>query len=214
MSRPTRRDDGFTVIELIVAIGIFSILVIISGAAMITGMRAVHDQTDRQVLQGEEQNAALWLSRLIRNIDNPYDTVPTAPAITFAGFTNGRPTLTFTTFAGIGTVDRVPYKVTIEQTATSIDTVVIAPDMSSGIPVFNAANGQRRSIVTSSTGVTPKLTLKYYTSLGPPPVELTPPANGSLTAAQLATVKAIEFTITGTTQGQAVKQTVVIGNPI
>ena len=214
MTRLRSGDAGFTLIELIVAIGIFSVLVVVSGAALITGVRAVRTQTDREVLQVEEQNAALWLSRLIRNIDNPYDAIPTAPAITFAGFATGRPKMTFTTFAGVGATDRVPYQVTIEQTATSVDTIVTAPDMSSGLPVYNAATGQRRSLVRSSTGVTPKLTLKYFTSLGPPRVELVPPATGSLTAAQMATIKAVEFTITGTRQAQAVQQTVVIGNPL
>ena len=213
MSRRPRTDTGFTLIELVVAIGVFAVLVVVSGAAMITGMRAVHDQTARGVLQREEQDAGLWLSRLVRNIDNPIDTVPTTPAITYAGTVNGRPTLTFTTFAGVGAVDRVPYRVTIEQTDASIDTVVTAPDLTTGTPVYNAASAQRRTLVRGTAGAPPKLTLRYLTALGPPAVAIAPPANGTLTADQLSKVVAIEFTIAGAEQAQAVQQVVVLENP-
>lgn len=56
------KDDGITLIELIVAMGIFSLLLIVTSAFMISGVRSIRDTTGRNSVQQEQQNAAEWIS--------------------------------------------------------------------------------------------------------------------------------------------------------
>lgn len=201
-------------VEVIVALGLFGILMTITTAAMMNGLRTVQEMTARQALQREEQNAAEWISGQLRFIDNPYQAVPSAPAVTFAGFVNGKPTMTFTTFAGLGTVDRVPYQVTLTQGPDAIETTVFTPDMSTGLPIYSSTRSVKRALVRSTTSQSPTLTLRYFSDVGPSAPELVPPPNGSLTTAQMSQIKQVQFTIIGDPDSQAVSQTVVLGNPI
>jgi hypothetical protein len=43
-------------------------------------------------------------------------------------------------------------------------------------------------------------------------VEMVPPVNGTLTAAQVATLRAVQFSIGGTSATQSVSQKVVLAN--
>jgi type II secretory pathway pseudopilin PulG len=225
------KDDGITLIELIVAMGIFSLLLILTSIFMISGVRSIRDTTGRNSVQQEQQNASEWISRLIRYADNPYANSPVVPSFDYAGTVAGQPVVTFYTFAGAGKVDRVPYKVTLTKTAKGIVTSTWAPDMTTGRPVYTASvnNGCRtapvdstcstRLVVPVSKTNTPTLSMKYYKAgtpttgiPSPPMVELIPPVNGTLTAAQIATLRAVEFTIGGTSASQSVAQKVVLAN--
>ena len=224
-------DDGITLIELIVAMGIFSLLLIITSIFMISGVRSIRETTDRNSVQQEQQNAAEWISRLLRYSDNPYANSPIVPSFDYAGTVANQPVVTFYTFAGAGKADRVPYKVVMTKTALGIVTSTWAPDMTTGRPVYTAAvnNACRTSPVdstcttrllvpTSKTNV-PTLSVKYFKAgvpssgvPAPPMVELVPPVNGTLTAAQIATLRAVEFTIGGTSATQSISQRVILAN--
>ena len=67
------KDDGITLIELIVAMGIFSLLMIVTSIFMISGVRSIRDTTGRNSVQQEQQNASEWISRLIRYADELAD---------------------------------------------------------------------------------------------------------------------------------------------
>lgn len=224
-------DDGITLIELIVAMGIFSLLMILTSIFMISGVRSIRDTTGRNSVQQEQQNASEWISRMLRYADNPYANSPIVPSFDYAGTVAGQPVVTFYTFAGAGKVDRVPYKVTLTRTAKGIVTSTWAPDMSTGRPVYTAAVGNAcrtvpvdtscstRLLVPATKTNSPTLTVKYYkagtptTAIpAPPMVELVPPANGTLTAAQVATLRAVQFTIGGSSATQSVSQKVVLAN--
>jgi len=225
------RDDGITLIELIVAMGIFSLLMILTSIFMISGVRSIRDTTGRNSVQAEQQNASEWISRMIRYADNPYSNSPIVPSFDYAGTVAGQPVVTFYTFSGAGKVDRVPYKVTLTKTAKGVVTSTWAPDMTSGRPVYTAAvsNGCRTSpadstcstrlLVPASTTNAPTLSVKYYKAgtpttgvPSPPMVELVPPVNGTLTAAQIATLRAVQFTIGGTSATSSVTQKVILAN--
>lgn len=227
----TGNDDGITLIELIVAMGIFSLLLILTSIFMISGVRSIRDTTSRNSVQQEQQNAAEWISRLVRYADNPYANSPIVPSFDYAGTVSGQPVVTFYTFAGAGKADRVPYKVTLTKTAKGVVTSTWAPDMTTGRPVYTAAvnNGCRttpvdatcttRLLVPASKTNAPTLSVKYYKAgtpttgvPAPPMVELVPPVNGTLTAAQIATLRAVEFTVSGTSATQSVSQKVVLAN--
>ena len=224
-------DDGITLIELIVAMGIFSLLMILTSIFMISGVRSIRDTTGRNSVQQEQQNASEWISRMLRYADNPYANSPMVPSFHYACTVAGQPVVTFYTFAGAGKVDRVPYKVTLTRTAKGIVTSTWAPDMTTGRPVYTAAVGNAcrtvpvdtscstRLLVPATKTNSPTLTVKYYkagtptTAIpAPPMVELVPPANGTLTAAQVATLRAVQFTIGGSSATQSVSQKVVLAN--
>lgn len=229
--RMNGKDDGITLIELIVAMGIFSLLLIITSVFMISGVRSIRDTTGQNSIQQEQQNAAEWISRLLRYADNPFANSPIVPSFDYAGSIAGQPLVTFYTFAGTGTADRVPYKVSLTKTAKGIVTSTWAPDMSTGRPVYTAAvnNGCRvspadatcstRLLVPASPVNSPTLSIKYFSAgtptpgvPAPPMVELVPPVNGTLTAAQIATLRAVQFSIGGTSATQSVSQKVVLAN--
>jgi len=222
--RIVRSDAGVTLLELIVAMGIFSLLMVVVSVFTISGLKSIRSTTAQNSIQGSQQNAAEWMSRLIRYTDNPYAAATTVPAIDYAGTVAGQPVLTFYTYAGVGSVDRVPYKVTITRSTRGIESTVWAPDMSSGKPVYTAAVGNtcrttpvdatctRRVLVPQSTTDTPTLALTYYNGVGTNATTLNPPANGTLTAAQVAQVKAVEFAIGSAQPGQSLKQRVVLEN--
>lgn len=219
-----RDDRGVTLLELIVAMGIFSVLMVMISVFTISGLKSIRSTSDQNSVQGSQENAAEWLSRLIRYTDNPYAAAPSIPAIDYAGTVAGQPVLTFYTFAGVGSTDRVPYKVTITRSTRGVEATTWAPDMSTGKPVYTAAVNNtcrtvpadatcnRRVLVPQTATDTPTLSLTYYNGIGTGATVLTPPVNGTLTAAQIPQVKAIEFAIGSSQPGQSLKQRVVLEN--
>jgi len=76
------REGGFTAIELVVALGIFSVIAIISSVAMINTFAGIRQVSEGTELQVQAQNSAEWVSRLLRYTDQ----VPgTESAIVSAG---------------------------------------------------------------------------------------------------------------------------------
>lgn len=212
MSTPDRRDDGFTLIELIVSVGILSVLMAIISTFAIGGIRNIRTLTTLSNVQTQQQEAGEWLSRLLRFTDNPVESLPVTPAVTYAGSAAGAPVLTFHTYSGTGTTDRVPYKVTITRSAKGIQTTVWTPDTSSGTPVYSGS-GHERVLVPVENGNTPTLRLRYWGGTAAAPVEVVPPANGTLTTAQMNALRAIQFTISGSGSNMIVDRTVVLENP-
>jgi prepilin-type N-terminal cleavage/methylation domain-containing protein len=123
--RRSADDSGFTMAEMMVALGVFSALAVISGAAMLSvfsGIRSVSAGTEVQV---ESANSAVWISRLLRYAATPPGT---QEAFTVAG----PETLTFTTWAGAGTEPDVPYRVRLGIVATPEGTQQLVSDVAPG----------------------------------------------------------------------------------
>lgn len=123
-------DAGFSLIELVVAMGIFSLLMIIVGALSISAFRAIREATSRSDIQTQSQNAMEWASRLLRYADVP-DGGTTA--IENASATG----LTVYTYSGTGDVADAPYRarlLTEPQADGSVDVVseVTTPTRVSG----------------------------------------------------------------------------------
>ena len=65
------QDAGFSLVELLTAMAIFSILMVMVGAATLAGFSAIRDVSSRSEAQQKEQNAAEWATRLIRSPRSP-----------------------------------------------------------------------------------------------------------------------------------------------
>jgi prepilin-type N-terminal cleavage/methylation domain-containing protein len=160
-------DAGFTLIELMTAIGVFSVLMVIVGAATLSGFSAIREATSRSSIQSESQNGMEWISKLLR-----YAALP-------AGQASSMPTATATsvmvyTYSGTGSKEDVPYRARISARATSDGgTSVISevwtptltaagwtwPDIASTDPALV----KTRELLTIPPGVTGSaLSLKYY----------------------------------------------------
>ena len=69
---PERRGDaGFSLIELIVGLGIFTILMMIVTAISVSALGGISEARQRSELQAEAQNAMEAISRLLKYADVP-----------------------------------------------------------------------------------------------------------------------------------------------
>lgn len=112
MTHGAQRDEGFTMVELLVAIGIFAVLMAIVTTGTIRGFQAIREIRSLASVQAEQQNALLWITRLLRYADNPAESLTPKPWTPLGGAGvdgNGNSWLTFTTYSGTGPIDRVPY---------------------------------------------------------------------------------------------------------
>lgn len=103
---PPRSDGGFTLVELMVAMGVFGILMTIVGSAMLSGFVGVHDIMARTESGASARIAGEWTSKLLRYMDLPEGQTA---AITEASSTS----ITFYTYSGTGAKHDVPYRARI-----------------------------------------------------------------------------------------------------
>lgn len=107
MSRdPRASDEGFGLIELVVAIGVFGALMVIVGTATLAGFNAVRETTTRSQAQQDSQDAMIWITRLARYIDTPEGVA--SPVVSASAST-----LTAYSYSGTGAKNDAPYKFTI-----------------------------------------------------------------------------------------------------
>jgi prepilin-type N-terminal cleavage/methylation domain-containing protein len=120
------RDDGYTVIELMVSLAVFSVLAIISATAMLTifsGIRQVAAQSNELA---QAQNTAEWVSRLVRYADMPLGT--SAPIVLA-----GPDSIVLYSYSGTGERSDIPYKIRV-MTIDQIDgTRDVISDVAPGV---------------------------------------------------------------------------------
>lgn len=227
MRASIRRDDqGMTLVEVLVALGVFGVLMGMVTAIMIGGLRSIASASTANEVQAQEQNSMEWMSRLLRFIDNPVKNTSTNAAILSATPAS----MSFFTYAGTGTVDREAYRVMLCTTSRGIESFVWEPALSAGVPVNNTspnmiaptcddtgANGsQRRVLVPKTTKHTPSMAFRYWRErtaadgVGSGDIELVP--SGSLTTTQLAQLAKVQITLNDTLVTVPLTQTVMLVN--
>ena len=106
-------DRGFTMLELLVATAVFSVLMAIVGGAMLSGFSGVRNIMARTDDQSSARNAGIIAEKLLRYVDLPEGQTA---SITEAGPTS----ITFFTYSGTGSKHDVPYRARI-YTVTNAD---------------------------------------------------------------------------------------------
>ena len=170
MNAPTRRasnetvdsrtgEGGFSLIELMVALGIFSLLMVIVGAVTLSAFRAIREATLRSDIQVQSQNAMEWASRLLRYADIPDDGTT---AIEDASATG----LTVYTYSGTGDVQDAPYRArlfTQVQADGAIDLMseVVTPVKVDGSWTWPGP-GMTRRLLSVPEGVGSPIDIAYY----------------------------------------------------
>lgn len=115
-------DGGFTLVELLVAIGVFSILMVMVGSATLTGFAAIREATSRSTIQQQSQNAMEWTSRLLRYADIPEGFTTALPEATASA-------VTAYSYSGTGSKADVPYKVRLSVVAQADGTQDVVSDV-------------------------------------------------------------------------------------
>lgn len=132
-----RSDDGTTLTELLVAIGVFSVLMILVGSGMTAVFRGIADTRAYSDTEQDQRNAMLWISRAVRYAD---EIDPPNYADPFLVAETG--TFTFRTYAGLGDSADAPYLVTVENSPEGVVSRVTGPGADSERVLI--ATGPRR----------------------------------------------------------------------
>ena len=177
--RDEDREAGFSLIELIVAMGIFSILMVIVGALSLSAFSAIRAANDRSDIQVQSQNAMEWTSRLLRYADVPPGGTTAIQDASAAG-------VTVYTYSGTGDVADAPYRARIltevqSDGSTSVVSEVTTPTRVNGVWTWAAAPVRRTLLTVPPEAGTVPLSIRYF---------VCDPADGCITPQ--------EFTPTGT----------------
>lgn len=158
--RSRRADDaGFTLIELIVAIGVFGTLMAVVAGATLAALTAIRNTTSSSQVQQDSQNAMEWISELLR-----YTDLPEGQALAVA--TAGASTITLYSYAGAGPKTDVPYRIIVGVNANANGTRTVYADAFTPTKIAAgwtwASTANRRRLLTVRNGAGSPLTLSYY----------------------------------------------------
>jgi prepilin-type N-terminal cleavage/methylation domain-containing protein len=179
------RDGGFTMIELVVACAVFSVLMTIVGGAMLSGFAGVRDILTRTEDQSSARLAGIVTEKLLRYVDLPEGQ---ASSITQASSTS----ITFFTYSGTGAKHDVPYKARIYTTTNadgsrSLMTQVTTPTEISGGWTWTAAPVTKTLLTLPGTATQPLRVVVWVrnplTVPAAAPRDATPPTLGPLVLA-------------------------------
>lgn len=159
-SRRPGSDSGFSLLELVVAMGIFSLLMVIVGALSISAFRAIREATSRSDIQTQSQNAMEWASRLLRYADVP-DGGTTA--IENASAT----AVTVYTYSGTGDVADAPYRARLFTESNGDGTTSVVSEVTTPVQVSGewtwTTTPQRRTLLRMPSQATGSpLNIDYF----------------------------------------------------
>lgn len=226
------RDDGFTLVELLVALGVFSVLMVLVTGLVTSALDSVRRTTATSQVVSQQQNAILSIAGLLRFVDNPVEVYPAASA-----FAEATPTsATFYTFTPRSGIERVPFRIVLTTCppATAgcvtgeVVTRISTPDLqgssivldATGMPTYTAA-AETRVLTRVFPGHQSTLALTYLDGasavLGGCAVDATSCSSTvttrALTATERNSIRAVRVTLTDTDPANSAQQTITVVNP-
>ena len=178
-------DAGFTLIEVLVAIGVFSVLMTAVMTLTIQGLRTITLAGAESQVQASQQVTLEQLTRQLRYVDSP------TPRSLSEGLLCATSTsIAFFTISGGGTFDRVPYLVSLRQTESPTDSAASTIAMTVWTPVSPDSPSQDPASDEVIAGVDPddclpQLAETNSTYTTPPVNRLLPVADKSRSVSML-----------------------------
>ena len=241
MTRPSKQDSGFTLVELVISLGVFSLLMAMVTVLTIQGLKTVRIAGEESQIQASQQIVLQQISRQLRYIDSP-QRQSLSDGLLCAHDTAA----TFFTFSGSAQFDRVPYLVNIRQapsaaneswvniemsvwSPTSPDPFTVDPGSSSVIDGFDPTNcvplvtenndayssaHTTRPLIFGTHESSPSLIFNYetWTEDGTWETIVGQGDGVPLSDAELAEVRSVTATITDSRSLLSVHQNVVLEN--
>lgn len=217
--RAIRSDDrGISLPELIVTIMIFGIVLTVVGSMFATMTKATTyaNATDSNVRSAS--NGMNEMTRMFRSArTNPVINADDAPAFSYAG----KEQATFVTAVNLDpatTDDTTPLQVTfaVDAKRNLVETQLtgVHPNASSTYWLFNSSSPVTKRTLTSPVGVAPSggdPLFRYFDASG---AELVPPATGSLTGDDLASVSSVAITLRQSNSKSTIDNSVTLVNTV
>lgn len=201
MRRP--RDDGTTLTELMVAIGVFSVLMILVGSGMTAVFRGIADTRSLSNTEQDQRNAMLWISRAIRYAD--VVDLPNSQPVVLAATADS---FTFNTYAGLGDVAGAPYVVTIDRDPAGDVLAQVTGPSADG-------NGLELSHVLLAPGTREKPAISFaYTCVSGSPAIEGPCDLADDTAVWGPALRKVTVLLSDESSGITTEQTIVLVNRI
>lgn len=189
-------DGGFTLIELVTAMGVFSVLMIMVGAITLSGFSSIREITSRSETQQQSQNAAEWATRLIR-----YTALPEGQT---APITAASPSaIRFYTYSGTGPKNDVPYEAQLFVVANADGTSSLVSDVWTPTAITGGWTwGEapaRRELLRVPAGAGTPLSIRVFACNAltgcATREEVTPATYGPVVLAEGRVLESVEFSI-------------------
>ncbi|MBA8989129.1 prepilin-type N-terminal cleavage/methylation domain-containing protein [Curtobacterium pusillum] len=208
--RGARRDDGLTLIELLVAMGLFAVLLAIVGGTFYSITRATTFAVARDQNSRNASNAMNEIVRQVRAAaDNPRTGASDSPAFISAGTS----AVQFTTLVATGR-DAVPQQVTFSVSAAGVLTETIVAGSTTDNAYFTFSGSGSTSTIASSIELPASGGTPIFQYLDGNSVALTPNAAGVLTADQIGQIAFVQVTLRLSSSASTLKNGITLQNTV
>lgn len=208
--RGERREDGLTLIELLVAMGLFAVLLAIVGGTFYSITRAT---TFAAARDQNSRNASNAMNEIVRQVraaaDNPRVGASDSPAFISAGTS----ALQFTTLVSTGR-DSVPQQVTFSVSAAGVLTEKIVAGSTTDNAYYTFSGAGSTSTIASSIEVPATTATPIFQYLDIGKTVLTPNAAGLLTADQVGQIAFVQVTLRFSSTASTLKNGITLQNTV
>lgn len=205
-----RREDGLTLIELLVAMGLFAVLLAIVGGTFYSITRATTFAAARDQNSRTASNALNEIVRKVRAAaDNPRVGASDSPAFVSAG----QSSMQFTTLVATGR-DAVPQQVTFTVAADGTLTERVVPGSTTDNAYYTFTGAGTTSTIASSIEVPSGGDDPVFQYLTADRVALTPNAAGFLTADQTGQIAFVTVTLRTSSSASTLRNGITLQNTI
>jgi len=208
--RGERREDGLTLIELLVAMGLFAVLLAIVGGTFYSITRATTFAAARDQNSRNTSNAMNEIVRKVRAAaDNPRVGASDSPAFISAG----RSSVQFTTLVATGR-DAVPQQVSFSVSADGVLTEKVVAGTTTDNAYYTFSGAGSTSTIASSIEVPDASGTPVFQYLDVASNVLPPNAAGAIPADQIGQIAFVQVTLRLSSTASTLKNGITLQNTI